>query len=222
MIRDIKAIEQPLDFSTLSPFATGMSDVDGLFQLNNGKIVVLEVKKDTPKHDFSRIKEKIQFNLLRKLVGNRSDIILIYATHDQPIDINIPININECIVRGVEIGGIEQSIEKDMYLGEYIRDLSRVTYEQEELFLMVRYPNSQMQYCVPMPGKSRQWATDTYNTEINRFATRDEARRYVNDRFVCQDFNRRNQYFLYKIENGLYSIIEQFEYKNKIEEFVEN
>lgn len=215
MINNIQAIEQPLDFEDLKIFFNSASDVDGLLELNNGQLVVLEIKKDTPNHSYENIQNKSQFRLLQKLIGNRSDIIFIYATHNQPIDINIPIHLPSCEVKHIEIGGKEQEVIPEIKsLDNCIKYYSRFIYDPLNLYLMVRYPNGKLEYCVVSP-KYKKWSTSNYNEEEHRFENYKEVDKYVEARYI-QGYNQNNEYWLFKKENGSDILIKQYRYKEEV------
>lgn len=134
MIRNIQAVEQPLDFNTIMPFCVSASDVDGILQLNNGLTVVLEIKKETPSHSAHNFSNTSQYSILRNLTANRSDILFIYATHTQEIDLNVPIDLGQCTVQILSLAGNALEItDETRNLAECIKVYSRHTYSNDDL-----------------------------------------------------------------------------------------
>lgn len=215
MIRNIQAVEQPLDFEKIMPFCSCASDADGILQLNNGKMIVLEIKKETPSHLDSKIKHSAQFQLLRKFLGYRSDTIFIYATHTQEIDLNTPIDLGLCTVRMISCGDIEFEVTDPVRnLADCVKFYSRISYDALDLYLMVKYPNGKLEYCVVNP-KDRRWSTSYYDFNLHRFTTYKEVENYVEARFI-QGYNKKNEYWLFKKEKGSDFMINQYKY-NKVE-----
>ena len=72
IIRNQEALEQPLDFSSLSRFSNGVTDLDACVNLKNGYLIDIEVKKDTFSHTFENIRFSRQWRILetKSLVVN--------------------------------------------------------------------------------------------------------------------------------------------------------
>ena len=215
MIRNIQAIEQPLDFEKIMPFCSCASDVDGVLQLNNGIMVVLEIKKETPNHLSEKIKNSAQFQILKRIIGHRSDILFIYATHSQDIDLNTPIDLGLCTVRMLSSCNTEFPVTDSIRnLADCIKFYSRINFNTLDLYLMVKYPNGTLEYCVVNP-KNKVWSTRAYNPDLHRFTSYDEIRKYINTRYI-QSYNKSNEYWVFKKENGSDFLIDQYSYKKDI------
>ena len=211
MIRNIKAIEQPLDFNTIMPFCVSASDVDGILQLNNGLTVVLEIKKETPSHSAHNFSNTSQYSILRNLIANRSDILFIYATHTQEIDLNVPIDLGQCTVQILSLAGNALEItDETRNLAECIKVYSRHTYSNDDLYVMVKYPDGKMEYCIVTP-KYKKWSTEYYDKSLHSFHSITEAKKYIEARFI-QPYNKKNTYMLFKRVNGSDFLIDQFKY----------
>lgn len=210
LIKDLHAIEQPLDFETLSHFCSCMSDVDGILQLNNGSLVVLEIKKASEKHKWLNIKNRPQISLLKKFIGNRVDIYFIYAVHNQPIDINIPIELNSCEVLCVENNGEVLTQYENTALIDCIQDLAKFKIEKNKFYLMVKYQDGTLEYCISSP-KGKVWSTSKYIEDKVTFDNCIEVENYIEARYQ-KSFNQKNEYWLFRKENGSDTLIRQFKY----------
>ena len=82
IIRNQEALEQPLDFSSLSRFSNGVTDLDACVNLKNVYLIDIEVKKDTFSHTFENIRFSRQWRILETKAGTNPTNILIYAVHD--------------------------------------------------------------------------------------------------------------------------------------------
>ena len=210
MIKWPDAFAQKLDFDKIFPFCTCGTDVDGLFLLNNGIILVLEIKKETQSHTVENFLNTNQYQLLRSLIGNRLDVYFVYL-----IDRDVDIEASDCQVKFVKHCDIETNIDSGILLTDFIKDLSRYNdIINTEYYIVVRYPNTEMRYCVVAP-QNKQWSTTTYTKEKNMFKNMNEVNSYILDRFVAE-FNRKNEYMIYRInEDKSTSLIDIRRYNNK-------
>lgn len=213
MINSLDAIKQPLDFEKLYPFTTCCSDIDGLLELNNGKIMLIEVKKNTPSHSLSNFNRSAQNSLLRKLVGNREDIIYVYCTHDININKDVPIETSDCIVKYVQYRGKALSFKEGITLLDYVKEQSSIYTFNDEYYIVVKYPNGNLRYCIAAP-KGNCWITDNYTEEKNKFTTYLEAKKYIQARFLFA-INHKNEYQLYRKNEFGTTLVDIFTYIDK-------
>ena len=116
LIKNLDALEQPLDFLPFKTYSKTMSDLDCGLWLCNDKYLLIEVKKDTFKHSKKNIINSAQWKFLREIAGYRPDVYLIYATHTQEIDIKNPIMACNCTVQYIEYLGKELEYNINMNL----------------------------------------------------------------------------------------------------------
>lgn len=213
MINSLNAIKQPLDFQKLYPFTACCSDIDGLLELNNGVLMLIEVKKDTPTHSINNFTRSAQNSLLRKLVGNREDIIYVYCTHNLNINKEVPIETSDCIVKYVQRCGKSVEFKEDITLLEYVQEQSREYNFDDEYYIVVKYPNGNLRYCIAAP-KFKVWYSDNYNKEDNAFTSYTEAKKYIQARFLTS-INHKNEYQLYRKNKYGTTLIDIFAYNDK-------
>lgn len=213
MINNLDAIKQPLDFEKLYPFTTCCSDIDGLLELNNGILMVIEIKKNTESHSVSNFNRSAQNSLLRKLISNREDILYVYCTHNININKDIPIEASDCIIKFVQRGGKEIAFKEGITLLEYVQEQSRKYDYDDEYYIVVKYPNGNLRYCIVAP-KFKQWTSDTYTKENNAFITQAEAKKYIEARFLSA-MNHKNEYQLYRKNKYGITLIDVFTYTTK-------
>lgn len=211
MINSLAAIKQPLDFEKLYPFTACCSDIDGLFELNNGKLVLVEIKKNTLSHDKENYKHSVQNMLFNKLIGNRSDIFYVYATHDLNINEEVPIESSDCTVQFVFYNGKEYKVPTNITLLEFIKEQSRHEIIKDEYYIVVKYPNGNLRYCIAAP-KGNCWITDNYNENLNKFNSYQEASNYISARFL-KPMNMQNEYLLFRKNKENDTLINIFKYK---------
>lgn len=213
MIRSLEAFEQKLDFETIYPFTNICSDIDGVFQLNNGIYVILEVKKETENHSVENFLKSKQYQLIKTILGNREDLYFVYVTHQNTIDKNIFIEAADCTVKFVRHASNDYIIDSSITLTKFIKDLSRNKYLESTYYIMVKYPDSKMHYCIIAPEK-RKWSSEIYNPEQNDFKSIKEVNDYIERRFLC-GFNKDNEYWVFKKERDSTILVNISKYQNK-------
>ena len=189
MIKSLDAFFQPLQFDSLYKYCTTISDVDGIVKLNNNKLAVIEIKKDTPNHDFINIEKSPQWALLRQLAQHK-DTFLIYATHNQVINKDVLIDAQDCIVKRLEVCGEKRDFVPGESLKQCIARLSRPTTYK----IIIEYPNGELAYAITNPCGNK-WYTKTFNATVNTFLDKELALQYITAR-KTKPFNKNNKYHI--------------------------
>ena len=210
LIKNIDALNQPLDFSPFVRYCKVMSDLDCILWLYNDRILLIEIKKDTFNHTKDKIRNSYQWKLLRKIAGNRPNVYLIYATHNQPIDLRVAINSNDCIVKYIEYCGKEVTLDCSDELPDIIHYFSlKEDISNSKYHIIVKYPDYSLQHAIRKPVGPK-WTLSYYSPVSCDFESKKEAIKYIQTRFKT-DFNRNNIYILMqKDEDGNDLIVKQY------------
>jgi len=211
MINSLGAFSQKLDFEKLYPFSSSCTDFDGVFRLNNEVILIVEVKKETDSHSVDNFLKTEQYRLIRDIIGNREDIYFVYVTHQNYISKDIPIEASDCVVKFVLHASNLTVIDSGILLTDFTKSLSRNRYMQSEYFIMVKYQNTQMEYCMVSP-KSKIWSSKTYTPENNKFSSLKEVESYISQRFLFIP-NHTNEYWVFKKDNEATTLLNIYKYK---------
>lgn len=211
MIKSLEAFGQKLDFEKLYPFTISGTDFDGVFRLNNGIILIVEVKKETESHSVNNFLETEQYRLIRDIIGNREDIYFVYVTHTNCISKDISIEASNCVVKFVQHASDLTVIESGILLTDFVKSLSRNKYMKSEYFIMIKYQNTQMEYCIASP-KNKIWSSKTYTDENNKFDSIDEVNKYISQRFLFSP-NHKNEYWVFRKDGDIITLLDIRKYK---------
>ncbi len=202
IIRNQEALEQPLDFSSLSRFSNGVTDLDACVNLKNGYLIDIEVKKDTFSHTFENIRFSRQWRILETKAGTNPTNILIYAVHDMPIGRNINILPSRCIVKRVQIAGFSRPEFINKSLVEVVEIISKWPSLYKYL-IDVRYPNGDIRHCITKNYENiHKWISSNYMPLYMDLNTLEEAETYIlerwNGKVKGEYINRNNTYQIYR------------------------
>lgn len=216
LIKSIDALRQPIDFSMFADYCKYMTDVDEGLKLKNDIILLIEIKKDTFNHTKEKVCNSAQWRFLQELANNRSNIYLIYATHNQDIDANTPIKSNECEVQYIECCGKKIDLDCSNNLLEVVKyfALKQNIEEKIKYHIIVKYPNYTLEHAIRQPSGPK-WTLPYYSPISCDFNSKEEALRYIKTRFKTiikgKRINKDNTYILIqKDENNNDLIIEKF------------
>lgn len=196
MIKSLEAFCQKLNFEQVFPFCSVCSDIDYIFRLINGIILIVEIKKDTESHKAENFLKTEQYKLMRDLIGTREDVYFVYATHNNPISKDILIDASDCTVKFVRHNCDDTFIDSGISLTKFTKDLCYNEYIKSEYYVMVKYPNGKMQYCIVAP-ESKKWVTEYYNKDLHCFNDIRVVDTYIHDRFLCE-YNYNNEYWVFR------------------------
>ena len=206
MIKSLEAFCQKLDFEQVFPFCTVGSDVDYLFRLINGIILVVEVKKDTASHSVENFLNTEQYKLIRDLIGTREDVYFVYVTHNNTISKDVLIEASDCTVKFVRHNCNDIVIDSGISLTKFVKDLCYNEYLKSEYYVMVKYPNGKMQYCIVAP-ESKKWVSDYYNKNLHSFKDIKIVDDYIHDRFLCEH-NYNNEYWVFRKDGDSITLLD--------------
>ena len=196
LIKNLDALEQPLDFSPFARYCKCMSDIDSILYLKNGKVFLIEIKKDTLNHNFEQILKSNQWQLYKELANNRPNYYLVYATHNQPIDLRVAINAIDCKVQYIETEGKALPTKDFEDLLACIHYYASIKDENETYYIIVRYEDKSLRYAIRKPIQ-KLWVLDKYVSISCDFQSKDEAIKYIATRYKAK-FNINNKYLLFR------------------------
>jgi hypothetical protein len=200
------AFRQKIDFcnkDVLSEIKLG-SDIDFSYELLNGRMAAIEVKKDTPRHAIKTIINSKQWEHYRKLC--RDNTFLIYATHDCDISLNEDIPMDALTVRYIEENNQELKLSAPMSLKAVLKYLSSLNM----YYVKVRYSNT-IEYALKSPIEGK-WSSIEYNGGAILFSTEAFARQFIDIRYR-KSFNQKYIYEIWYVDsNGKHNKIADVKY----------
>ena len=217
MIKNIDALNQPLDYEPFTRYCKCMTDLDGVLQLEaNDKIFLIEIKKDTFNHSVNKIINSSQWKLYQNLANNRPNYFIVYATHNQPIDLRVAINAIDCRVRYLENCGKSINVSNFEDLLSCIHYYAFKKDISEKHYIVIRYPNKTLHYAIRKPIQ-KMWSMPTYANLSCDFDSLEEAIKYINTRYKAKSvngtyFNKDNKYLVYRAKDD--QLIKEYSYND--------
>lgn len=212
MIKSMDALAQPLDFLSFARYCKCMTDLDGVLQLQtNDKVFLIEIKKDTFNHSVNKIINSPQWNVYRDLANNRLNYFIVYATHNQPIDLRVPIRAIDCKVRYLENCGKSIDVCNFEDLLDCIHYFAFKKDLDEKYYIVIRYPDKTLQYAIRKPTQ-KMWSMPTYANVSCDFESLESAIKYIHTRYKAKNFNKLNHYIIYRAKDDC--LVKEYSYND--------
>lgn len=185
------------------------SNLDNSFKLVNGVRGILEYKKKTPNHSLKNFVNTLQFGLLKE-ISESWNAHLIYALHNEAIDINKPVNEDLTVVAQVLFNEKVLDYYNGLYLAHVLEDLR---YRDEDNFyytIKVKYKDGSERYC--KDGKLDHIWVVKKKEFAQKFPSYEKAYNYMHKRFEHFNINEGNTYYIYNKNDEL---IAKYSYNNR-------